>query len=254
MSQQPQPQPQEPDGEAAAEFAPAPETGMRIGGAERDEAISLLQEHLSAGRLDSSEFDDRIGRALSAKTGNELDGLFSDLPGRRPGQSGTGSAPDPYGQQQNPYGATNPYGTAPGRGSELATPHGASSTSPYSATPPPQGRQQFHWMAPGVLVPIAVVLCFILGWHLWFLIPIAAVVGSQVSYHGGRRRHRDRHQVGPQSAPPQLRQLGSDEAARITDLLHEGKKIQAVKAYREATGADLITAKNAVDNWGETLR
>jgi ribosomal protein L7/L12 len=30
-------------------------------------------------------------------------------------------------------------------------------------------------------------------------------------------------------------------------LLEEGKQIAAVKAYREATGADLLTAKNAVD-------
>lgn len=263
MTQMPQPQPEEPEPRAAAQPAPPPaETGMRIGGVERDDAISLLQEHLAAGRLDSTEFDDRIGKALSAKTGTELDGLFSDLPGRRPGQSDAGSAPSPYGQQQaNPYGASpydtsNPYGANPGQGAELANPYGESTgaASPYSATPPQQRHQQFHWMAPGVLVPIAVVLCFILGWHLWFLIPIAAIVGSQMSYHGGRRRHRDRRQLGQQSAPPALRQLGSEDAARITDLLHEGKKVHAVKAYREATGADLVTAKNAIDNWGETLR
>ncbi|WP_432057636.1 hypothetical protein [Streptomyces sp. bgisy022] len=33
----------------------------------------------------------------------------------------------------------------------------------------------------------------------------------------------------------------------ITALLREGKKIQAVKVYREATGADLREAKEAVD-------
>lgn len=248
MTQMPQPQPEDHQGRPASQPAPAPEAGMRIGGAERDEAISLLQEHLAAGRLDSGEFDDRIGKALQARTGGELDGLFSDLPGRRPGQPAVAA---------NPYGQTNPYGPAnPGQGKEMANPYtSGGATSPYQATPPQQHRQQqLHWMAPGVLVPLAVVLCFILGWHMWFLIPIAAIVGSQVSYHGGRRRHRDRHQVGQQSAAPQLRQLGSDDAARITDLLHEGKKIQAIKAYREATGADLVTAKNAVDNWGETLR
>jgi ribosomal protein L7/L12 len=34
---------------------------------------------------------------------------------------------------------------------------------------------------------------------------------------------------------------------QVTALLREGKKIQAIKAYREATGADLKEAKDAVD-------
>ncbi|MEU3947481.1 ribosomal protein L7/L12 [Streptomyces sp. NPDC029526] len=36
----------------------------------------------------------------------------------------------------------------------------------------------------------------------------------------------------------------------ITALLREGKKIQAIKVYREATGADLVEAKEAVDRLG----
>jgi ribosomal protein L7/L12 len=37
------------------------------------------------------------------------------------------------------------------------------------------------------------------------------------------------------------------ELPQVMLLLEEGKQIAAVKAYREATGADLLTAKNAVD-------
>jgi ribosomal protein L7/L12 len=37
------------------------------------------------------------------------------------------------------------------------------------------------------------------------------------------------------------------ELPEVMLLLEEGKQIAAVKAYREATGADLLTAKNAVD-------
>lgn len=243
MSQlpQPQPQPEESHGEAASQPQVPSEQQLRIGGAERDDAISLLQEHMTAGRLDSTEFDDRIAKALSAKTGAELDELFTDLPGRRPGQNATSTTG--YGQEANPYGPTNPAA-----GKEVAHPYG----TPY---PVKRDRQQFHWMAPGVLVPIAVVLCFVLGWHLWFLIPIAAIVGSQLSYHGGRR-NRDRHRVNQEqhAGQGQLPQVGADDAARITDLIHSGRKIHAIKAYREATGADLVTAKNAIENWGETLR
>ncbi|GAA2539853.1 MULTISPECIES: hypothetical protein [Streptomyces] len=39
-------------------------------------------------------------------------------------------------------------------------------------------------------------------------------------------------------------------ADEITALVREGKKVQAVKVYREATGADLIEAKQAVDRLG----
>jgi hypothetical protein len=38
---------------------------------------------------------------------------------------------------------------------------------------------------------------------------------------------------------------------RVEDLLGQGRTIQAIKAYREATGADLRDAKEAVDRLGE---
>ncbi|MGW7054733.1 ribosomal protein L7/L12 [Streptomyces sp. NPDC054887] len=34
---------------------------------------------------------------------------------------------------------------------------------------------------------------------------------------------------------------------QVAALLSEGKKIQAIKVYREITGADLVEAKNAVE-------
>ncbi|MEL4356373.1 MULTISPECIES: DUF1707 SHOCT-like domain-containing protein [unclassified Luteococcus] len=59
----------------------------RIGDAEREQAAELLREHLTAGRLDHAEFDERIGQALQARTQSQLDRLFLDLPGKRPGQA-----------------------------------------------------------------------------------------------------------------------------------------------------------------------
>lgn len=53
---------------------------LRVGDAERNAAASALGEHFAAGRLDRSEFDDRLERALRARTGAELDRLFADLP------------------------------------------------------------------------------------------------------------------------------------------------------------------------------
>jgi hypothetical protein len=53
---------------------------VRIGDAERDTAASELGEHFAAGRLTREEFDERLGRAWAAKTRDDLEPLFLDLP------------------------------------------------------------------------------------------------------------------------------------------------------------------------------
>ncbi|WP_194909350.1 ribosomal protein L7/L12 [Catenulispora rubra] len=42
--------------------------------------------------------------------------------------------------------------------------------------------------------------------------------------------------------------------AQLTTLVQAGKKIQAIKLYREATGAGLKDAKDAVDTYERDLR
>lgn len=54
---------------------------MRIGDAERTEVADRLARHFSDGRLDETEFGDRLDRAMKAKTAADLAGLLSDLPG-----------------------------------------------------------------------------------------------------------------------------------------------------------------------------
>ena len=63
-----------------------PHGDLRVSDAERDHAVAELSGHFQAGRLTQEEFEDRSGRALEARTGRELSGLFSDLP--------EGAAPD----------------------------------------------------------------------------------------------------------------------------------------------------------------
>jgi hypothetical protein len=53
---------------------------VRVSDAERQEVADRLAEHYASGRLDQAEFDDRVGRAMAAKTRADLGGLFSDLP------------------------------------------------------------------------------------------------------------------------------------------------------------------------------
>ncbi|GAA2112214.1 hypothetical protein GCM10009841_35690 [Microlunatus panaciterrae] len=54
---------------------------MRIGDAERDEAISALSDHFAAGRLTKAEYDERADQALNARFQQDLAPLFEDLPG-----------------------------------------------------------------------------------------------------------------------------------------------------------------------------
>jgi hypothetical protein len=53
---------------------------IRASDADRDRVASLLREHHAAGRLTAEEFNERMDRALEAKTLGELDELMTDLP------------------------------------------------------------------------------------------------------------------------------------------------------------------------------
>jgi len=62
---------------------------LRVSDAERQAVVDRLAEHFADGRLDQAEFDDRVGRAMNAKTRADLSGLFSDLP-----ETGAPAVPD----------------------------------------------------------------------------------------------------------------------------------------------------------------
>jgi Flp pilus assembly protein TadB len=53
---------------------------MRIGDAERTRVAEALGKHFADGRLDKPEFDERMEKAMSAKTEADLAGLLADLP------------------------------------------------------------------------------------------------------------------------------------------------------------------------------
>ena len=57
---------------------------VRIGDAERDQAVSVLGDHFAAGRLNREELDERIDQAMQAKFTTDLRPLFVDLPGPEP--------------------------------------------------------------------------------------------------------------------------------------------------------------------------
>jgi hypothetical protein len=57
---------------------------MRASDSDRNAVVSDLSEHFQAGRLTAGEFDERVARALAARTWGELTDLLADLPATRP--------------------------------------------------------------------------------------------------------------------------------------------------------------------------
>ena len=74
---------------------PLPYSQMRPGHADRDKVIDRLQEAFADGRLADEEYDERLQRALSAKTFGELAALTRDIPGERLPQPMSGRFPVP---------------------------------------------------------------------------------------------------------------------------------------------------------------
>ena len=94
----------------------------RIGDADRDQAVAFLQEHMAQGRIDASEFDDRMSQALKAKRASELAVLFDDLPTRPPslGRHAT-FQPPPWQQPQQQHSfEIPPWQRTPAASPEIA--------------------------------------------------------------------------------------------------------------------------------------
>jgi hypothetical protein len=64
----------------AARFRDPYSGQQRLSDAERQVVTDRLSQHFADGRLDHAEFDERVGRAMTAKTRADLSGLFADLP------------------------------------------------------------------------------------------------------------------------------------------------------------------------------
>ena len=77
---------------------------IRVSDADRNAVAEQLGAHYADGRLDQAEFDERINRAMAAKTRGDLAGLFDDLPdpgpAGAPGTAGPGGPAIPYARRR----------------------------------------------------------------------------------------------------------------------------------------------------------
>jgi hypothetical protein len=83
-------------GRASTVHAASPASpGMRVSDAERGEVADRLSKHYGDGRLDQAEFNERLDQAMRAKTRQDLNGLFTDLP---EGEAAANAVPGQPGQ------------------------------------------------------------------------------------------------------------------------------------------------------------
>ncbi len=129
---------------------------VRIGDAERNAASDALHQHLAAGRLTLDEFADRSTQVLDARTQDELDRVFHDLPliAGPPGRSGSGAL----------HRAAGALAGVPPKGRSAMT------------------RPLVAGLMAGIPM-IALLLFFITGlWYFFLLIPLAyTVLGPMVN-------------------------------------------------------------------------
>ena len=122
---------------------------VRIGTAERERAFSLLSEHFAAGRLGSSEFDERSAAVSAAVTRGELVPLFRDLPG----------------------------GSAMLHADQPMSPDSSPAIASSGHVPAVSGGRDYRAVAMGIMPLAALVLFFVTGSWLWFLaVPAAGAI------------------------------------------------------------------------------
>ncbi|WP_232828208.1 DUF1707 SHOCT-like domain-containing protein [Kribbella monticola] len=134
---------------------------VRIGDAERDQAVAALSEHFVAGRITQTEFEERSDQATRARYVDDLAPLFADLP-------------DDRAVEQFPYAVV----VRPDR-----APWARGSSRPQRFSPPP-----LFWLLPLMMTGLVVAsVAFAAPWVLWILFWVFIIGGPRARY---RRQHQ----------------------------------------------------------------
>ena len=130
-----------------------PSSTQRIGDYERDNAVDALRDHMAAGRITPDELNDRLAIVLTAKTQADIDQAFTDLP----------ADPDAI------------AGVSVWQAKERR---------PMSARPL---RVVQRWM---IIATPLILLAFVLGWSLWWLVLVVWVLAFLVINRAERKLER----------------------------------------------------------------
>ena len=138
---------------------PGRRRALRIGDAEREQAVTDLGEHFAAGRLSEEEHAERTEKAYQARTQADLDALFDDLPGERGAEGEQGP---PWAQH-----GRGPWGPPP-----------------WAAASGPRGGRPFgrgwRWLPVPFLVLAAIGTACALahGFFPFFVLPLLVLAGT----------------------------------------------------------------------------
>ncbi len=141
---------------------------LRLSDADRSEVAERLSHHYADGRLDRAELDERLDRAMGARTVGDLDGIFAGLP--------TGAGPT----------AVTLTAGASGAHTGRAVRHGRSAGDPARRASRP--RRVLWLLVVAVLAAIAGQL-FVGAHGGWWVIVLVAVLWVRHRRHAGARPH-----------------------------------------------------------------
>ncbi|WP_158892030.1 DUF1707 SHOCT-like domain-containing protein [Amycolatopsis anabasis] len=139
-----------------------PASQLRISDADRESALQALGEHMSAGRISLDEYGERSAKITAVKTRGELAEVFADLP------------------QPHPRLEADPE--------EPKAPAAPPAPAEWSDRPL---VQRLAAAAVPLSAVLGVVLFFVTGTWLWFLMP-AAIAAAGSALWGKDWKHRDR--------------------------------------------------------------
>jgi Domain of unknown function (DUF1707) len=156
---------------------------MRAGDGDRKAVADQLKSALDEGRLDLSEYDERLQKTYGAKTFGDLQGLLTDLPN---------TVPPAHSQVQSYQAQSAPTAPPPDRAG---------------------GRQVAAWVGPyaGVIVICTIIWAITSAsaghltyyWPVWMLIPL--VFGVMGQAFGGNRSQSDGARAARRAARRQRR-------------------------------------------------
>lgn len=167
--------------------------GLRIGNAERDEAVRLLQRQADDGRLDSNELAQRTSQVRAAKTRQELAPAFQDLPVDVPTMS-EGAFPLYPGTDPVTGAATTNESQALAVPTESTVENTCTADEDRLETSQPMKR--IGSIVIALLWPAAFVLNMVFGWQLWWLFLVPLFASGWIAYAfglGGRPDGKGKH-------------------------------------------------------------
>ena len=139
---------------------------------------------MAQGRIDASEFDDRMARALKAKTASELAVLFDDLPEPRPPSATSTAYQAPPWQQA----AERSFEIPPWQRTPAASPEIAHHVQP--AVPQRTKADTVLAVMAAASWPAVILFCFATSWNYWWLVFIPIFISS-IAGNMKQRRSRD---------------------------------------------------------------